>query len=203
MSLREAHRAFEGAAAIDRLNYLDDLWTAALRGPEQLESADVSEAVSIAEQMRQLLRQLRGEAAWARTVIASDVHRFDQRANEILESAGGDQWTRSEVAELFRRRGWAVEADHALRDLEESQVVEEELSDEISLLSGGAATAGDFKLPFKCSLFVAGSAIVVVGTLLAPGGTFIAVGEVAIAAAHFSDMCRGVIGERSQQPAPG
>jgi hypothetical protein len=203
MSLQEAHRAFEGAAAINRLNYLDDLWTVALLRPQELEPADIREAVDIAEEMRQVLKRLRDEAGWARQVIASDAHGFDRRAKEILESTGGDQQIKSEVADLFGRRGWAVEADQALRDIQESQVVDAELSDELGRLAGGGMAAGDFKLPFKCSLFVAGSAMVIVGTLLTPGAALIAAGEVAVAAAHFPEMCRGVMRERSQLRATG
>jgi hypothetical protein len=204
MSLADAHRAVESVVEIERLNYLDDLWTAAFARSFDLSPDDIAAAVGIGKQMLALLRGIRYEVGWVREFIASDPERFNTRAEQLLmDSQARNQRTSMELAELFRMRGWHIEADEALRAIEESEPVEQTLDAEIGRLAGGEMAAGDFQLSFKCSLFIAGSAIIIVSTILTPGAAMAAIGESAVFAAHMPDICRGLIRDRARAAGVG
>jgi hypothetical protein len=186
--LGSSRAAFEAAAAAQRLNLLDDLWTgyAQLRDPSDEEDLEQNQMAltDLVRDMQELLGDIRTRAGELRELIAElGDDAIDQAMGEMIEKAPIGEALRAELGIQPGDRGFAVAVSTAceyVRDhaLEESEELQEGLDAVLR-----REVAGDFKLPFKCSLLLIGAGGVVVGGALLGAVAGIAVGAVALGVA--------------------
>jgi hypothetical protein len=191
MSVTEARRAVESLVRIQRLNYLDDLWTT---GATSEPPADPGELAGIGREMTELLGRLRDDARWGLRTIDARREEFNQRANALVTTSPLSDAVKEELRERFGRRGWVQEAMNALEQLMRSEDVEAELKGQISELDGGLSIAGDLPPWFKCISLIAGSTMGILGLILAPpvGAAFaLQLGSSALLAVPAIEECGG------------
>lgn len=179
--------AFEAAAAAQRLNLLDDLWTgyAQLRDPSTGDSLGENQRAltELVGDMEDLLGDMRvraGELIALIKMLGDEA--IDQAMREMTEKASRDALP----AEL----GFdPAEPGFSAMVTEACEHVRDHASEEVEGLRKGLAAAlrqevsGDFKFTFKCSLLLIGAGGVVVGGALLGAVAGIAVGAVALGAA--------------------
>jgi hypothetical protein len=198
VSLTKARSVLETMVATERLNYLDDLLTTVLASPDGPDDEDRATAVAIGADILESLERLRHEVGPIREFIDANGEAFDERMEQFLASTEGLQ-----AADLqpFRAAGWHVVASDALRVIEESASVEDELARQIEELAGGTAIAGDFPRLFKCSLVIGFVAMGVAGSLLAgpfgPPTAMVAISSAGLGVFAIAEVCKGTFPRRS------
>jgi hypothetical protein len=164
--LGRQHEAVEALAAIDRLQLLDDLWTGYLE-------SGMSDDERTRERELPALRQLVAEMQAGLHYLPSHVRTVRGLVNEldaeVVETTASALRAATPAGELVPSLDFG---DYELRgamivacDFVLEQVPDEarHLDEKLERLARGEPSSGDFRVPFKCALFLVAAAACVAG----------------------------------------
>jgi hypothetical protein len=186
--LDSSRAAFETAAAAQRLNLLDDLWTgyAGLSDPSSADELHRNQATlrELVRDMQDLLSEMQaraGELHEMISVVGDEV--INVAMSEMIEKASNSEELRAAISFEPEGHGFAAAVRAACEYVighasEESEGLQEGLDAVLR-----SEVAGDFKISFKCGLLLVGAGGVVVGGALLGAVAGLAVGAVALGAA--------------------
>lgn len=157
-SLADKERAVETIADIQRLLWLDDLWTDSLQGVTVVSAQDVASLQKVTGKMEDLLSQVAQDSQWVAEIIQQQPDVYEEALTRAVNSGRLNAKKKREILKKFKRRGgftkYILESANALNQNYETTI--EELRTEVQKLNLGQSSEGDLPKWAKCALIGVG-----------------------------------------------